>query len=145
MQPTVPAGLHRNEVEAYLRLDPTQLPQHIAVIMDGNGRWARQRNLPRIAGHRAGVGSVRSTVETAARIGIRVLTLYALSEENYKRRPQSELDLLMNLLCRYLKQEAPKLNKNNIRLEHIGRAHELPSPCRKEWLGRAIRLATMPG
>src|ERR1700693_5764343 len=94
--------------------------------MDGNRPWARRRHLPRIAGHRAGVSSVRSTVETAARIGIPALTLYAFSEENWKKRPASEVDFLMGLLCRYLKAEVPTLNKNNIRLEYIGRQHELP-------------------
>jgi undecaprenyl diphosphate synthase len=94
--------------------------------MDGNGRWARRRHLPRIAGHRAGVSSVRSTVETAANIGIPALTLYAFSEENWKKRPPGEVDFLMGLLCRYLKAEVPTLNKNNIRLEYIGRQHELP-------------------
>jgi len=123
---TVPAGLDRKETEVYLQLDPTRLPKHIAIIMDGNGRWARRRHLPRVAGHRAGVASVRSTVETAARIGIHALTLYAFSEENWKKRPKSEVDFLMGLLCRYLKQEVPTLNKNNIRLEYIGRKLELP-------------------
>ena len=127
MQRTVPTGLDRKETEAYLRLDPKRLPQHIAIIMDGNGRWARRRHLPRVAGHRAGVEAVRSTTETAARIHIPALTLYAFSEENWKRRPRSEVDFLMNLLCRYLKKEVPTLNKNNIRLEYIGRQHELPS------------------
>jgi len=126
LQATVPAGLDRKEAEVYLRLDPKRLPKHIAIIMDGNGRWARRRHLPRIAGHRAGVSSVRSTVETAARIGIPALTLYAFSEENWKKRPASEVDFLMGLLCRYLKAEVPTLNKNNIRLEYIGRQHELP-------------------
>ena len=107
-------------------LHPERLPKHIAIIMDGNGRWARRRHLPRMAGHRAGVASVRSTVETAARIGIPWLTLYAFSEENWKKRPRSEVDFLMGLLCRYLKAEVPTLNKNNIRLEYIGRQHELP-------------------
>jgi undecaprenyl diphosphate synthase len=126
LQATVPAGLDRKETEAYLRLDPKRLPQHIAIIMDGNGRWARRRHLPRIAGHRAGVESVRSTVETAARIHIPSLTLYAFSEENWKRRPAGEVSFLMGLLCRYLKKEVPTLNKNNIRLQYIGREHELP-------------------
>ncbi|MBZ5573363.1 MAG: isoprenyl transferase [Acidobacteriia bacterium] len=126
MQRTVPAGLDRKETEVYQRLDPAQLPKHIAIIMDGNGRWARRRHLPRIAGHRAGVAAVRSTVETAARIGIPALTLYAFSEENWKKRPKSEVDFLMGLLCRYLKAEVPTLNKNNIRLEYIGRQQELP-------------------
>jgi len=141
LQATVPAGLDRKETEAYLRLDPKRLPQHIAIIMDGNGRWARRRHLPRVAGHRAGVGSVRSTVETAARIGIPSLTLYAFSEENWKRRPRGEVDFLMNLLCRYLKQEVPTLNKNNIRLEYIGREHELPDSVQEKmgWARDATR------
>jgi undecaprenyl diphosphate synthase len=123
---TVPAGLDRKEAEIYQRLDPERLPRHIAIIMDGNGRWARRRHLPRIAGHRAGVTSVRFVVETASRIGIPSLTLYAFSEENWKKRPKSEVSFLMSLLCRYLKQEVPTLHKNNVRLEYIGRLHELP-------------------
>jgi undecaprenyl diphosphate synthase len=122
----VPAGLDRKETEAYKRLDPAQLPKHIAIIMDGNGRWAKRRHMPRVAGHRAGVEAVRSTVETAARIHIAALTLYAFSEENWKKRPKSEVDFLMRLLSRYLKGEVPTLNKNNIRLEYIGRQYELP-------------------
>jgi undecaprenyl diphosphate synthase len=120
------AGLDRKEVEVYRLLDPGRLPKHIAIIMDGNGRWAKRRHMPRVAGHRAGVTAVRSTVETAARIGIPALTLYAFSEENWKKRPQSEVGFLMGLLSRYLKAEVPTLNKNNIRLEYIGRQHELP-------------------
>ena len=89
MQATIPAGLDRKEAEVYRQLHPERLPKHIAIIMDGNGRWARRRHLPRMAGHRAGVASVRSTVETAARIGIPWLTLYAFSEENWKKRPRS--------------------------------------------------------
>ena len=141
MQATVPAGLDRKEAEAYQRLDPKRLPKHIAIIMDGNGRWARRRHLPRIAGHRAGVSSVRSTVETAAHIGIPALTLYAFSEENWKKRPASEVDFLMGLLCRYLKAEVPTLNKNNIRLEYIGRQHELPPSVqdKMEWARKATR------
>jgi undecaprenyl diphosphate synthase len=139
LQVTIPAGLDRKEAEAYQRLDPARLPKHIAIIMDGNGRWARRRHLPRIAGHRAGVTSVRSTVETAARIGIPALTLYAFSEENWKKRPKSEVGFLMGLLCRYLKQEVPTLNKNNIRLEYIGRQHELPTIVQQkmEWARQA--------
>ncbi|MBZ5722586.1 MAG: isoprenyl transferase [Acidobacteriia bacterium] len=132
MQATIPAGLDRKEAEVYLRLDPNRLPKHIAIIMDGNGRWAKRRHLPRVAGHRAGVASVRSTVETAARVKIPSLTLYAFSEENWKKRPKSEVDFLMGLLCRYLKQEVPTLNKNNIRLEYIGRLHELPPVVQKK-------------
>ena len=144
MQATVPAGLDRKEAEVYLRLDSKRLPRHIAIIMDGNGRWARRRHLPRVAGHRAGVSSVRSTVETAARIGIPALTLYAFSEENWKKRPRSEVDFLMRLLCRYLRAEVPTLNRNNIRLEYIGRQHELPAVVQKEmeWARQATAKNT---
>jgi undecaprenyl diphosphate synthase len=121
----LPAGLDRKEAEVYLRLNPDRLPQHIAIIMDGNGRWARRRHMPRIAGHRAGVAWVRSTVETAARIGLPALTLYAFSEENWKKRPRTEVGFLMRLLQRYLRQEVPTLNRNNIRLQYIGRQQEL--------------------
>ena len=124
--------MDRKEAEAYLRLDPARLPRHIAIIMDGNGRWARRRHLPRVAGHRAGVAAVRSTVETAARIGIPALTLYAFSEENWKKRPRTEVDFLMRLLCRYLKAELKTLNGNNVRLEYIGRKHELPEIVQRE-------------
>ena len=136
---SVPTGLSRKEEEIYSGLDPKRLPKHIAIIMDGNGRWARRRHLPRIAGHRAGVAAVRSTVETAARIGIPSLTLYAFSTENWQRRPQTETGFLMRLLRQYLKQEVPTLNKNNVRLEYIGRQHELPSEVqeRMNWARQA--------
>ena len=142
MQARVPAGLDRKETEVYRHLDPERLPRHIAIIMDGNGRWAKRRHMPRVAGHRAGVAAVRSTVETAARIGIHALTLYAFSEENWKKRPKSEVDFLMRLLSRYLKAEVPTLNENNIRLEYIGRQHELPEDVqeRMEW-ARAEHVA----
>src|SRR5882672_341092 len=126
LQDKVPAGLDRKEADVYRHLDPKRLPRHIAIIMDGSGRWAKRRHMPRAAGHRAGVTAVRSTVETAARIKISALTLYAYSEENWKKRPQSEVNFLMRLLSRYLKAEVPTLNKNNIRLEYIGRQFELP-------------------
>jgi undecaprenyl diphosphate synthase len=126
LQAKIPAGLDRKESEVYRHLDPARLPQHIAIIMDGNGRWAKRRHMPRVAGHRAGVEAVRSTVQTAARIGIRAITLYAFSEENWKKRPKSEVDFLMRLLSRYLKAEVPTLNKNNIRMEYIGRQQQLP-------------------
>ena len=140
----VPAGLDRKETELYRRLDPLRLPKHIAIIMDGNGRWAKRRHMPRVAGHRAGVEAVRSTVETAARIHIPALTLYAFSEENWKKRPASEVGFLMGLLSRYLKAEVPTLNKNNIRLEYIGRQHELPSAVqeRMEWARAATSRNT---
>ena len=110
------AELSSEEQAIYRQLDPARLPQHVAIIMDGNGRWAKRRHLPRVAGHRAGVTAVRSTIETAARIHIPALTLYAFSEENWKKRPRSEVEFLMGLLGRYLKAEVPALNKNNIRL-----------------------------
>jgi undecaprenyl diphosphate synthase len=135
LQARVPAGLDHKESEVYRKLDPARLPRHIAIIMDGNGRWAKRRHMPRVAGHRAGVTAVRSTVETAARIGIHALTLYAFSEENWKKRPKSEVDFLMRLLSRYLKAELPTLNRNHIRLEYIGRQHELPEDvqARMQW------------
>jgi len=135
LQPTIPAGLDRKEAAIFLQLDPARLPRHIAIIMDGNGRWARRRHMPRVAGHRAGVESVRSTVQTASRIGVPWLTLYAFSEENWKKRPKTEVGFLMKLLSRFLKQEVPMLNKNNVRLEYIGRRHELPADVneRMEW------------
>jgi undecaprenyl diphosphate synthase len=144
LQLTIPAGLNRSEAEAYRRLDPKRLPRHIAIIMDGNGRWARRRHLPRIAGHKAGVDAVRSTVETAARAGISSLTLYAFSRENWQRRPRSEVSFLMTLLRRYLKQEVPTLNRNNIRLGYIGRLWELPEPVqeRMEWARQATAQNT---
>jgi undecaprenyl diphosphate synthase len=144
LQSTIPAGLDRQEAEIYQRLDPGRLPKHIAIIMDGNGRWARRRHMPRIAGHRAGVSAVRSTVETAARIHIPALTLYAFSEENWKRRPKSEVDFLMKLLGRYLRVEVPTLNENNIRLEYIGRQQELPESVqeRMQWARQATASNT---
>jgi undecaprenyl diphosphate synthase len=101
-----------------------RLPAHVAIIMDGNGRWAAQRHLPRVEGHRAGIDAVRDTVETAARLGIRVLTLYAFSMENWKR-PPAEISTLMMLLKRYLRSELNTLLTNNIRFNVIGRMEDL--------------------
>ena len=101
-----------------------RLPAHVAIIMDGNGRWAAQRHLPRVEGHRAGIDSVRDTVETAARLGIKVLTLYAFSVENWKR-PPAEVSTLMMLLKRYLRSELNTLLKNDIRFSVIGRTEDL--------------------
>jgi undecaprenyl diphosphate synthase len=108
-------------------LDPARLPQHVAVIMDGNGRWARQRGLPRIEGHRRGVQSVRAAVEECCRLGIGQLTLYCLSIENWKR-PQQELDFLMALLQKYLVDERAEIMEQNIRFTTIGRRAGLPAP-----------------
>lgn len=106
-------------------LDPARLPQHVAVIMDGNGRWAQQRGLPRIEGHRRGVHAVRATIEESCRLGIEQLTLYCLSTENWKR-PQHELDFLMTLLHQYLLAEREEIMRENIRFTTIGRRQELP-------------------
>lgn len=113
------------------RIDLERLPQHIAVIMDGNGRWARKRHLPRIAGHRAGISAVRQVVESCARLGIPCLTLYAFSVENWKR-PRTEVKLLMGLLREYLKKEIDELNRNNIRFGVIGRVESLPNAVRQD-------------
>ncbi len=112
-------------------IDLERLPRHIAIIMDGNGRWAKKRRLPRIAGHRAGIRAVRQVVEASARLGIPCLTLYAFSVENWKR-PHTEIKLLMNLLREYLKKELPDLNKNNIRFGAIGRISSLPPSVQKD-------------
>jgi undecaprenyl diphosphate synthase len=106
-------------------IDPARIPAHIAVIMDGNGRWARRRSLPRIAGHRAGVNAVRDTVESCARLGVGALTLYAFSTENWKR-PRGEVEMLWRLLRLYLRRELEELQRNNIRLQAIGRLDHLP-------------------
>lgn len=144
MHPAIPVGLDRKEAKIYASLDPKKLPQHIAIIMDGNGRWAKRRHMPRVAGHRAGVSAVRSTVETAARIHIPSLTLYAFSAENWQRRPATETGFLMRLLRHFLKEEVPTLNKNNIRLEYIGRKHELPLEVqeRMQWAREATARNT---
>ncbi len=112
-------------------IDPGRLPAHIAIIMDGNGRWARRRNLPRAAGHRAGVEPVRVAVETCARMGIEALTLYAFSVENWKR-PRTEVDMLWRLLRVYIRKELPELQRHGIRLTAIGRLHALPPAARRE-------------
>jgi undecaprenyl diphosphate synthase len=113
--------------EAFLleKLNLSRLPRHLAVIMDGNGRWAQRRHLPRIAGHRKGTETARSTIETCARLRVEALTLYAFSVENW-RRPKAEIDFLMQLLREYLRQEMPLIQKNNIRMRFLGRADDLP-------------------
>lgn len=113
------------------QLDFDRLPAHIAVIMDGNGRWAAQRHLPRVEGHRAGIESVRAVVEGSARLGIQVLTLYAFSVENWKR-PASEVSTLMLLLKRYLRSELNTLLRHDIRFHAIGRIDDLPRDVQTE-------------
>ena len=107
------------------------LPTHVAIIMDGNGRWARQRNLPRVEGHRNGAESVRTIVRVAGEIGIKYLTVYAFSVENWNR-PKDEVDTLMKYLERYIKSETPELDRNNVRLEVIGQIYRLPDSVQKE-------------
>ena len=101
------------------------LPAHVAIIMDGNGRWAKERSLPRVEGHRRGAESVRWVLRTAARLGVKYLTLYAFSVENWKR-PQDEVDTLMKYLARYLKSEQREMNDNNVKLQAIGQTGRLP-------------------
>jgi undecaprenyl diphosphate synthase len=113
------------------KLDLTRLPRHIAVIMDGNGRWAKKRHLPRIAGHSAGTQTARTTIETCARLQIEALTLYAFSVENW-RRPKAEIEFLMQLLREYLRKELPLLQRNNIRMRFLGRPEELPEAVRRD-------------
>jgi undecaprenyl diphosphate synthase len=111
-----------------LQLSPqarAALPAHVAIIMDGNGRWAKQRHLPRVEGHRQGVESVRAVVRAAGEVGVKYLTLYAFSVENWNR-PQEEVDTLMQYLARYLKNEIGELNRSNVRLEAIGQIYRLP-------------------
>lgn len=112
-------------------IDSGRIPAHVAIIMDGNGRWARQRNLPRVAGHKAGVPAVRATVETCAQLGIGALTLYAFSVENWKR-PRAEVDMLWRLLRVYLRSEIALMMRHDIRFMAIGRLDALPSAVRAE-------------
>ena len=118
------------------RIDPDRLPRHVAIIMDGNGRWAKARSLPRVEGHRAGIRSVRETVETAARLGLDVITLYAFSTENWKR-PRHEVLTLMGLLKEYIKRELKNLRSHNLRFRPIGRIDQLDKSVQRE-LQRAV-------
>jgi undecaprenyl diphosphate synthase len=126
------------------QVDFERLPRHVAVIMDGNGRWAAQRHLPRVEGHRAGIDAVRDVVETSARIGIEVLTLYAFSVENWKR-PAMEVSTLMALLKRYLRLELSTLLGNNIRFNVIGRQGELARDIRAELKAAEEKTAANTG
>lgn len=128
---------NREEERLLGEIDAHRLPRHIAVIMDGNGRWAQRRHLPRIAGHRAGVKAAREIIETCARMKINALTLYAFSVENW-RRPKTEVDFLMRLLREYLRKELPVIHRNNIRLLVIGRPDQLPQAVSTD-MDRAMR------
>ncbi len=112
-------------------IDPGRLPRHIAIIMDGNGRWAQRRRLPRVAGHRAGVRPVRETIESCAQLGIGWLTLFAFSVENWKR-PRAEIETLWQLLRHYLKRELPRLKRNGVRMQVIGRMDALPDEVQRD-------------
>src|SRR5919107_1459083 len=117
-------------------LDWTRVPRHVAVIMDGNGRWAARRGQPRVAGHRAGVEAVRAAVDTGARLGLKALTLYAFSTENWKR-PRLEVDALMRMLKRYLRLELEEIHKQDIKFQPVGRVEALAESVRRE-LDRAV-------
>jgi undecaprenyl diphosphate synthase len=138
----VPAGT--DEADLLRTVDFARLPRHVAIIMDGNGRWAQLRNKNRVEGHRAGIEAVRDTLETAARLGLEVLTLYAFSIENWKR-PESEVSVLMGLLKQYLRSELDALLRNSIRFRVVGRADELAPDIREELARAEERTASATG
>jgi len=119
------------EQDLLRQINRSKIPRHIAIIMDGNGRWAKQRHLPRIFGHRAGITSVRDIVRACGALGVKVLTLYAFSAENWAR-PDTEVKALMRLLEDYLQRELPELQKNHVRLRAIGRWQSLPAGARAQ-------------
>lgn len=127
-----------NEAKLIAAIDFASLPQHVAVIMDGNGRWAKQRHQPRIFGHKAGAESVRALLDTAARLELKSLTLYAFSTENWKR-PADEVGALFKMLVHYIRQEIAEVNRQNIRFQAIGRIGGLAPEVQKE-LAEAIEL-----
>ena len=124
------------EQELLRQLDPKRIPRHIAIIMDGNGRWAKQRHLPRVFGHRAGISSVRDVVRACGEMGVQVLTLFAFSCENWSR-PNAEVRALMRLLEEYLERELPELQKNQVQLRAMGRLEALPMGAQQQ-LSRAM-------
>jgi undecaprenyl diphosphate synthase len=126
------------------QIDFARLPRHIAIIMDGNGRWAAERHLPRVEGHRAGIDAVRDSVETSARLGLEVLTLYAFSVENWKR-PETEIRALMGLLKQYLRRELKSLLQNNIRFNVIGHRDRLSKDIQDELRDAEVRTERNTG
>ncbi len=130
-QPSRVHELSAEEQAVYRRLHPARLPKHVAIIMDGNGRWAGKRSLKRFLGHQQGAESVQYVVETASRINLPWLTLYAFSLENNLRRPRMEVNFLMRLLSSYLSNNVQRMNDNNVRIRYIGRTHELPGEVRE--------------
>ena len=132
MQPLFDALVAGEEEDLLARaIDPDRLPAHIAIIMDGNGRWAKRRGRPRVAGHSAGMGPVRVVIETCAQMGLKALTLYAFSVENWKR-PRAEVEMLWRLMRSYLRSELPEIQRQGIRLHAIGRLGALPAQVRAE-------------
>lgn len=136
--------LPSEELAIYRRLNPERLPKHVAIIMDGNGRWAGRRSLKRFLGHQQGAEAVHFVVETASRIDLPWLTLYAFSLENNLRRPRTEINFLMRLLSTYLTNNVQRMNDNNVRIQYIGRTHELPNEVqeRMQWASEATRQNT---
>ena len=135
---TTPSSLDQlSEAELATKLDPDLLPKHLAIIMDGNGRWAEARHLPRIAGHREGIKSVRETISLCLELGIKALTIYAFSQENWNR-PTTEVDALMGLLEHYLSTERIKLTEQGVRFRTIGRTESLPTSA-LQWVRTAER------
>ncbi|MBI2818980.1 MAG: isoprenyl transferase [Acidobacteria bacterium] len=135
---TADQSIATRDSDLLAQIDLTRLHRHIAVIMDGNGRWARRRRLPRIAGHRAGAAAVREIVESSSRLGVAALSLYAFSTENWKR-PRAEVNTLMTLLREYLHKEIAEIHRNNIRLKILGRYELLPREVLRD-LEDALRL-----
>src|SRR5499425_1653257 len=138
----VTKGSREESLLAAIKWD--RLPRHVAIIMDGNGRWAAQRGQPRIVGHRAGVEAVRASVDTGARLGLQALTLYAFSTENWKR-PRYEVDALMRMLRKYLRIELDEIHKQNIRFQTIGRIKALAPRVRDEIAKASERTAGNTG
>ncbi len=138
-QPSRVHELSPDELTIYRRLAPERLPRHVAIIMDGNGRWAGKRSLKRFLGHQQGAESVQYAVETASRINLPWLTLYAFSLENNLRRPKTEVNFLMRLLSTYLTNNVKRMNDNNVRIQYIGRTQELPLEVRErmQWAAEA--------
>jgi len=136
--------LPADEAAVYRRLDAERLPQHVAIIMDGNGRWAGNRSLKRFFGHQQGAEAVQYVVETASRIGLPWLTLYAFSLENNLKRPKAEVNFLMRLLKSYLTNNVKRMNDNNVRIRYVGRTEELPDEVRErmQWAADATKHNT---
>lgn len=136
--------LTAEEMAVYGTLNPARLPEHVAIIMDGNGRWAGLRSLKRFLGHQQGAKSVQLVTETASRIGLPWLTLYAFSLENSLRRPRAEVAFLMRLLKTYLENNVQRMNDNNVRIRYIGRTHDLPVEVQEKmhWAAEETRKNT---